>query len=338
MRPAYGPPVGGDACVVPGRRFCVLQRQRGASPAANRDAGLICAPFLSCQVDHSRDSRKGDQGGITMKITFAMAALAVVLLLGNQNHSSAQRSDHKVTVSGMFGERAMGDTFKPRPSTFGGTLQRGPSGNFLGTQGRMFNPSSSARYRVSVVPARPFPQPEVKPELLLESQPPLPLPQTEPSEPIETVPSEPGPPRSDLWMRSPSNQNNGGSPPPGPQAGQPADFGPPSGSGAGSSLPLSSQYTLGFGSDVLRPIRQVSQGGYLESAVADRLEKILGDRTRSPISVSLIDGTATIRGQVATQHDRRLVGYLVMFEPGVRHVNNQVSTEEPGLLSGGPGR
>ena len=163
-----------------------------------------------------------------MKITFAMAALAVVLLLGNQNHSSAQRSDHKVTVSGMFGERAMGDTFKPRPSTFGGTLQRGPSGNFLGTQGRMFNPSSSARYRVSVVPARPFPQPEVKPELLLESQPPLPLPQTEPSEPIETVPSEPGPPRSDLWMRSPSNQNNGGSPRPGrKRASRPISAHPP---------------------------------------------------------------------------------------------------------------
>ena len=277
-----------------------------------------------------------------MKITFAMAALAVVLLLGNQNLSSAQWSDHKVTVSGMFGDRAMGDTFKPRPSKFGGTLQRGPSGNFLGrspdAQGRMFNPSSSARYSVSVVPARPFPQPEVKPELLPESQSPLPLPQTEPSQPIETVPSEPGPPRSDVWMRAPPNQNNGGSTPPGPQAGQPADSGPTPGSGAGSSLPLSSQYTLRFGSDVSRPIRHVSQGGYLESSVADRLQMILGDRARSPISVSLIDGTATIRGQVATQHDRRLVSYLAMFEPGVRHVNNQVSTEVPALLSGGPGR
>ena len=38
IRPAFGPPVGGDACVVPWRRFCVLQRQRGASPAANQDS------------------------------------------------------------------------------------------------------------------------------------------------------------------------------------------------------------------------------------------------------------------------------------------------------------
>ena len=42
-----GAPVSGDACVAPGRRFCLLQRQRGASPAANQDAGLICAPIPS---------------------------------------------------------------------------------------------------------------------------------------------------------------------------------------------------------------------------------------------------------------------------------------------------
>ena len=42
-----GPPVGGDACVVVGRRFCVLQRQRGASPTVDQDAGLVCAPFLN---------------------------------------------------------------------------------------------------------------------------------------------------------------------------------------------------------------------------------------------------------------------------------------------------
>ena len=46
-RPAFGPPVSGDACVALGQRFCVLQRQSGASPAANQDAGLICASILS---------------------------------------------------------------------------------------------------------------------------------------------------------------------------------------------------------------------------------------------------------------------------------------------------
>jgi hypothetical protein len=278
-----------------------------------------------------------------MKTTFAAAALAVVLLMGNQSLSLAQWGENEVTVRGMFGDRVMGDTFKPRPSKFGGTLQRGPSGNFLGrapkAQGRMFNPASAApRYRAPVVPPAPLPQPVGEPRLLPEYQPPLPLPQPEPFQPFRTVPSEPTQKKSDVWMRAPPSPSNGGSAVPGPQVGQPADFGPAPGSGAGYALPLSIQYALGFDTDVPRPIRQVSQGSYFASSVADRLQKMLGNRARSPISVSLIDGTATVRGQVATQNDRRLITYLVMFEPGIRRVNNQVSTEVPSLLSGSPGR
>ena len=277
-----------------------------------------------------------------MKTTFAVAGLAVALILGNQGLSLAQWSENKVTVRGMFGDRAMGDTFKPRPSKFGGTLERGPSGNFLGrspdARARMFNPApATPRYRASVVSPAPAPRPVVESQFPPEYQPPLPLPQPEPFQSFETVPSEPTPPRPDVWMRAPPSPSDGGSAAPGPQVGRPADLGPAPGSGARYALPLSSQYALGFGGDV-RPIRQVSQGGYVASNVADRLQKVLGNRARSPISVSLIDGTATVRGQVATQHDRRMVAYLIMFEPGIRRVNNQVSTEVPGLLSGGPAR
>ena len=49
IRPAFGPPVSGDACGAQGWRFCMHQRQRGASPAANQDVGLICSPILSEQ-------------------------------------------------------------------------------------------------------------------------------------------------------------------------------------------------------------------------------------------------------------------------------------------------
>ena len=51
IRPAFGPSVSGDACVALGWRFCVLQLQRGASPAANQDTGLICAPILNSNPD-----------------------------------------------------------------------------------------------------------------------------------------------------------------------------------------------------------------------------------------------------------------------------------------------
>ena len=277
-----------------------------------------------------------------MKTTFVIAALTVVLLLGNQTLSLAQwSSDRKPTVQGMFGDRAMGEPFTPRPSKFGGTLQRGPSGNFLGlspdARSRMFNPSSAAdRYRASrvpsaVVPPAPIPRAAVNPQLLPGSQGPLPLPES--FRPIETGPGTSSPPKPDVWMRAPPSP--GGSSASGPRVGQPAALGPARGSGAAYVLPLSNQYAVGSGREGPQSIRQVSQGGNFASSLADRLRKTLGRRARSPISVSIIDGTATIRGQVATENDRRLVTYLVMFEPGIRRVSNLLSTEVPGLLSDG---
>ena len=271
-----------------------------------------------------------------MKTTFAMAALA--LLLGSQSLSSAQWSDRKVTVRGMFGDRVMADTLKPRPSKFGGTLEFGPSGNFLGrtpeSRARMFNPiSTTPRVWASVDPPAPLPQPVTAPELLPEFRPLPPVPPLEAYRAMETIPSEPSPPKSDVWIRTPPSPSNGGSTTPSPQAVQPS-----AGSGAEYALPLSTQYAIGFGSQVPQPIRQVSQRSYVASRIADRLQRVLGSRARSPISVALVNGTATVRGQVATQHDRRLISHLVMFEPGVRVVDNQVSTEASGLLSGGPER
>jgi hypothetical protein len=172
-----------------------------------------------------------------------------------------------------------------------------------------------------------------------EFEAPQPLPLPEPFQPFEPDPSEPAPPKPDVWMRAPPSPGDGGSAAPGPQIGQPAEIGPaPGSSGARYSLPLSNQYAVGFDRDVPRQIRQVSQGGYFASSVADRLQKILGNRARSPISVSVVDGTATVHGQVATQHDIRMVAYLIMFEPGIRQVDNQVTAESSSLLSGGPGR
>ena len=278
-----------------------------------------------------------------MRTAFAVAALAVVVLLGSQRWSYAQWSENRVMVRGMFGDRMMGGTFKPRPSKFGGTLERGPSGNFLGraadAQARMFNPALAVtRYREAVVVPAPLPRPAVQPELLPEYQPPLPLPEMERFQPAETVPSDPASPRPDVWMRSRPTSGNGRSAAPALQEPQPANLGPAPGSGAGFALPLTSQYAVGFESDVPRHLRQVSRGGYSASSVAARLQKILGSRARSRLSVSVVDGTATVRGQVTTQQDRQLVSYLVMFEPGIRQVNNQVSAEIPGLLTVGGGK
>ena len=56
IEPEFGPLVSGDACVALGRRSCELQRQRGASPAANQDAGSIIAVILS--EDRARLARR----------------------------------------------------------------------------------------------------------------------------------------------------------------------------------------------------------------------------------------------------------------------------------------
>jgi hypothetical protein len=271
-----------------------------------------------------------------MRTTLAMAAL--VLLLGFQSLSSAQWSDRKVTVRGMFGDRVMADTLKPRPSKFGGTLEFGPSGNFLGrtpeSRARMFNPiSTTPRVWGSVVAPSPLPRPVVAAELIPEFQPLPPIPRYEAIQRMKSVPGEPIPPKSDVWIRGPSRTNDGGPAAPSPRAGRPSV-----GSGAAYALPLSNQYAVGFGDDVPGPIRQVSQRFYVASRIEDRLQRVLGTRARSPISVSLVNGTATVRGRVSTQNDRQLIGNLVMFEPGIRVVDNQVSIESPNLLSGGPER
>ncbi len=61
-----------------------------------------------------------------------------------------------------------------------------------------------------------------------------------------------------------------------------------------------------------------------ESVLVERLRRALGDRLRSPVEVSIDDQTATLRGVVATEHDRLLAGHVARFEPGVLRVENEL--------------
>jgi osmotically-inducible protein OsmY len=44
-----------------------------------------------------------------------------------------------------------------------------------------------------------------------------------------------------------------------------------------------------------------------------------------PIQVSFVDGTAVLRGVVATPHDRELAEQWMLLEPGVRAVRNELT-------------
>jgi osmotically-inducible protein OsmY len=60
-----------------------------------------------------------------------------------------------------------------------------------------------------------------------------------------------------------------------------------------------------------------------------RLEKSKAIQKRSPISVTMQRDTAILRGRVATEHDRDLAAAMLMLEPGVGQVQNELVVESP---------
>ncbi len=65
-----------------------------------------------------------------MRSQTGIAVAVVIAILGLQPQLLAQWREGPRT--GLFGERELGKPLKPRTSQFGGGLERGPSGNFLG--------------------------------------------------------------------------------------------------------------------------------------------------------------------------------------------------------------
>jgi hypothetical protein len=70
-----------------------------------------------------------------------------------------------------------------------------------------------------------------------------------------------------------------------------------------------------------------------QTAVSARIEERLAKMTRirryGSLRVTMEGRTATIRGAVASAHEREIVGNLVMFEPGVSLVRNELTVGPP---------
>lgn len=65
------------------------------------------------------------------------------------------------------------------------------------------------------------------------------------------------------------------------------------------------------------------------AAAADRrLAEALTDQTRLPIGVSLVGRKAILRGEVASEHQRRLAAALARLEPGIDAVQNDLVVSE----------
>ena len=238
----------------------------------------------------------------------------------------AQQTEDRPTVRGMFGDRTLGRPLQPAASRFGGGIQRGPSGNFLGlsrTESRMF---LSPWWRAEPVPrpvnwaappyivAVPRPQPVVAPQAQ-PGQAPV-------EQPLPPQQSTPGQPASDIWFRSPS---------PPSEARTPVTPGSAGSYGPRKSLGWNVAGEPGGDSTGAKGPFLPSPG---VSARITRLAQAGGVRTSSGMQVCVQGSTATVRGAVATPYQRSLVGNLVGLEPGVWHVDNQVIVvAAPGLTA-----
>jgi len=70
-----------------------------------------------------------------------------------------------------------------------------------------------------------------------------------------------------------------------------------------------------------------------EEAVAQNLVRLLAASSAFPptsrIEVSVADATATLRGEVASERDRTLAERLILFEPGIDSVRNELKVKRP---------
>lgn len=76
-------------------------------------------------------------------------------------------------------------------------------------------------------------------------------------------------------------------------------------------------------------------GDVVGERITQELQLIDRLRLPSPISVSVEDGTAILRGVVTSSHDREMIARLVSFEPGIVRVRNELqiqstATPKPG--------
>lgn len=246
-------------------------------------------------------------------------------------------------VRSLFGDRAIGFPVRPKERDFGGGGQFGPRPSL----GRGFSP------RPSFSLWEDFPGfnrgARVGSDRLVKSAEQLAAPWRGPAEPPgtyqppaprrrETVeglqqaaqplgqPGQPGqpagasaeqPPQPEMWFREP-----------GPAAGQSRGPGTPQGrtgaaasgrsaANSGGGRPSYAWNTSAIGGVTRAPI------------LAQRLERVLQNGMQSPLEVTVQDQTATLRGEVATEHDRLLAEHIARFEPGVRFVENELTVARP---------
>jgi osmotically-inducible protein OsmY len=74
-------------------------------------------------------------------------------------------------------------------------------------------------------------------------------------------------------------------------------------------------------------------GPQVDAELSPRITQMANGRVDSPISVTVSGGTATVRGVAKTPYDRLVVGAMVLMEPGIRTVNNELTVQSQPALA-----
>jgi len=70
-------------------------------------------------------------------------------------------------------------------------------------------------------------------------------------------------------------------------------------------------------------------GGQLATSLARQLQASPGFQATGRIAVSVANGIATLRGEVASARDRAMAEQLALFEPGIDSVRNELKVRPP---------
>ena len=95
------------------------------------------------------------------------------------------------------------------------------------------------------------------------------------------------------------------------------------GNAAGSPrAPLRPALFLGFKAPTVPP-------AVFNARMAERLTRLPNLEILDGLTIALEDRTATLRGRVATAHDRELIAQLMLLEPGVSSIRNELLVGAP---------
>jgi hypothetical protein len=247
---------------------------------------------------------------------------------------------------GMFGDRTLGQSLSPRPSTFGGQIQTAPSGAFLyignqGTAGGFATPWRQIDPLVvleSVSPppgGRPLPIVEVTPPLVSPATTVLPPEYLPPEvfaaeQPATASPTETGTRNNAGGANNPGGTNNTA---PTGQATNAAPTGQTPAASPGNAPRTTAIVALSAEASPAASASPAPTASFVRSArLSERLTRIARGQNLlagQDINVYLSNHVALLQGTVRAVGDRVLLANIVNLEPSVWQINNRLTVERP---------